>query len=87
MSVQEWTKANALTLHPDKTHIGNCLEKEQGFEFLGYCFEAGIRCVRKKSLMVLRDKIRQRTRRTRGVSVEQIIGELNPSPTFALWRV
>jgi RNA-directed DNA polymerase len=79
IDVQEWTKANGLTLHPDKTHIGNCSEKDQGFEFLGYRFEAGNRCVRKKSLMALRDKIRQRTRRTRGVSVEQILGELNPS--------
>jgi RNA-directed DNA polymerase len=79
IDVQEWTKANGLTLHPDKTHIGNCPEKDQGFEFLGYRFEAGNRCVRKKSLMALRDKIRQRTRRTRGVSVEQIIGELTPS--------
>ena len=77
--VKEWTEANGLTLHPDKTHLGNCSEKEQGFEFLGYRFEAGNRCVRKKSLMALRDMIRQRTRRTRGVSVEQIIGELNPS--------
>ncbi len=25
--VQRWTKANGLTLHPDKTHVGNCLEK------------------------------------------------------------
>ena len=77
--VQQWTAANGLTLHPDKTHIGNCLEKGQGFEFLGYLFEAGHRYVRKKSLMALRDKIRQKTRRTRGVSVEQIIAELNPS--------
>ena len=79
IDVQEWTKANGLTLHPDKTHIGNCSEKDQGFEFLGYRFEAGNRCVRKKSLMALRDKIRQRTRRTCGLSVEQILGELNPS--------
>lgn len=77
--VQEWTNANGLTLHPDKTHVGNCLEKEQGFEFLGYRFEAGHRYVRKKSLMALRDKIRQKTKRTRGVSIEQIVGELNPS--------
>jgi RNA-directed DNA polymerase len=75
--VQRWTKANGLTLHPDKTHVGNCLEKDQGFEFLGYLFEAGHRYVRKKSLMALRDKIRQKTKRTRGISVEQIIGELN----------
>ena len=77
--VQRWTKANGLTLHPDKTYVGNCLEKEQGFEFLGYRFEAGHRYVRKKSLTALRDKIRQRTKRTRGTSVEKIIEGLNPS--------
>jgi RNA-directed DNA polymerase len=77
--VQQWAEVNGLTLHPDKTHIGNCLEKGQGFEFLGYLFESGHRYVRKKSLLALRDKIRQKTRRTRGVSVEQIIAELNPS--------
>jgi RNA-directed DNA polymerase len=77
--VQQWTKKNGLTLHPDKTHIGNCLEKGQGFEFLGYLFEAGHRYVRKKSLMALRDRIRQKTKRTCGMSVEQIVEELNPS--------
>ena len=77
--VQQWTAANGLTLHPDKTHIGNCLEKGQGFEFLGYRFEAGYRYVRMKSLLALRDKIRQKTKRTCGKSVEQIIAEINPS--------
>jgi RNA-directed DNA polymerase len=77
--IQRWTKKNGLILHPDKTHLGNCLVKDQGFEFLGYHFEAGHRSVRKKSLMALRDKIRQKTKRTRGISVEQIIEELNPS--------
>lgn len=77
--VQKWTKANGLTLHPDKTHLGNCLKQGEGFEFLGYRFEAGHRYVRKKSLMALRDKIRHKTKRTRGVSVEQIISELNPT--------
>ena len=37
--VESWTSANGLTLHPDKTHLGNCLEG--GFEFLGYRFRAG----------------------------------------------
>ena len=77
--VQQWTQANGLTLHPDKTHIGNCLGKGQGFEFLGYLFEAGHRYARKKRLLALRDKIRQKTKRTCGVSVEHIIEELNPS--------
>jgi RNA-directed DNA polymerase len=76
--VQAWTEANGLRLHPDKTQVGNCLEWGQGFEFLGYRFEAGNRIVRKKSLMALKDKIRQQTRRTRGDSLERIIQDLNP---------
>jgi RNA-directed DNA polymerase len=77
--VQEWTEANGLTLHPDKTHVGNCTVKGQGFEFLGYRFEAGRRYVRKKSLKALRDKVRQKTKRKRGDSIECIIADLNPS--------
>jgi len=78
-AVQQWTRANSLTLHSGKTHIGNCLGKGQGFEFLGYLFEAGHRYVRKKSLLAFRDRVRQKTKRSRGVSVEQIFGELNLS--------
>jgi len=62
--VQAWTEASGLTLHPDKAHVGNCLEWGQGFELLGYRFEAGNRIVRKKSWTVLKDKIRQQTKRT-----------------------
>ena len=38
--VTAWTTANGLTLHPDKTRIGDCRQPGQGFEFLGYRFEA-----------------------------------------------
>jgi RNA-directed DNA polymerase len=76
--VREWVEANGLTLHPEKTHVGNCMEKGQGFEFLGYRFEGGRRFVRKKSLKALKDKIRSRTKRTRGASIRMIIQELNP---------
>ena len=41
--IQQWVNNKGLTLHPDKTHVGNCLEEGQGFEFLGYRFEAGKR--------------------------------------------
>ena len=57
---------NGLTLHPAKTHIGDCRIKGQGFEFLGYRFETGHRFVRKKSLLRLRDRIRAKTKRTSG---------------------
>jgi RNA-directed DNA polymerase len=40
---------NGLRLHPNKTHIGDCRQQGEGFEFLGYRFEAGRRFVRKKS--------------------------------------
>nr|VFK14820.1 MAG: Reverse transcriptase (RNA-dependent DNA polymerase) [Candidatus Kentron sp. LFY] len=39
--VREWTRDNGLTLHPDKTHVGDYSQPGQGFEFLGYRFEAG----------------------------------------------
>jgi RNA-directed DNA polymerase len=76
--VRQWVEANGLRLHPDKTHVGNCLEPGQGFEFLGYRFEGGRRSVRCKSLRALKDRIRQRTRRTRAVALERIVAELNP---------
>jgi RNA-directed DNA polymerase len=71
-------ESNGLTLHPNKTHIGNCSEKGYGFEFLGYHFEAEKRYVRKKSLKTLKDKIRSKTKRNRGDSMKKIIQELNP---------
>src|SRR5260370_42129092 len=48
--VKAWTTANGLTLHPDKTGIVDSQQPGQGFDFLGYRFEAGRRLVRKKSL-------------------------------------
>ena len=76
--MRAWVSANGLTLHPDKTHVGDCRVEGQGFEFLGYRFEAGQRWVSKKSLMALRDKVRARTPRNRGQSIECVIASLNP---------
>ena len=76
--VRVWVQENGLTLNPDKTHVGNCLEEGQGFDFLGYRFEAGQRRVRRKSLKAIRDRIRARTGRTRGDSLASIIASLNP---------
>jgi RNA-directed DNA polymerase len=75
--VRAWVEANGLTLHPEKTHVGDCRAPGQGFEFLGYRFEAGRRNVRKKSLDKLKDTIRERTRRTRGDSLDVVIADLN----------
>ena len=76
--VRGWVEANGLSLHPDKTHVGDCRQPGQGFEFLGYRFEAGRRWVRKKSLDRLKDRVRDETRRTRGDSLARIIDDLNP---------
>jgi RNA-directed DNA polymerase len=76
--VREWVDQNGLSLHPDKTHVGDCSVPGHGFEFLGYRFEAGKRWVRKKSLKALRERIRARTKRTRGDSIEHIIEGVNP---------
>jgi RNA-directed DNA polymerase len=77
-AIREWTGEAGLSLHPEKTHVGNCMLPGQGFEFLGYRFEAGRRDVRKKSLLALRDRVRQHTRRTSGDSMQRIVERLNP---------
>ena len=77
--MRAWVTANGLTLHPDKTHLGDCRVDGQGFEFLGYRFEAGKRLVRKKSLMSLKDKIRAKTKRNVGNSIDYVIASLNPT--------
>jgi len=77
--MRTWVSENGLALHPDKTHLGDCRVNGEGFEFLGYRFEAGRRLVRKKSLMALRDKVRVRTPRNRGGSIESVVASLNPT--------
>jgi RNA-directed DNA polymerase len=76
--VKQWVGQNGLILHPDKTHVGDCTQRGQGFEFLGYRFEAGRRWVRDKSLKSLKDKVREKTKRTRGESLRVVIEELGP---------
>jgi RNA-directed DNA polymerase len=77
--VQTWVESNGLELHPEKTHVGDCRQPEQGFEFLGYRFEAGRRWVRRKSQKALKDKIRVKTGRSKGASMQAIIEDLNPT--------
>jgi len=76
--VSRWVVDNGLTLHPQKTHVGDCRVAAEGFDFLGYRFEAGRRWVRKKSLKRFKDSIREKTRRTRGDSLARIVADLNP---------
>jgi RNA-directed DNA polymerase len=76
--VRSWVEQNGLSLNADKTHVGDCRQAGEGFEFLGYRFEAGRRWIRPTSLKRLRERIRLRTKRTRGDSLAMIIADLNP---------
>lgn len=76
--IGEWVQTHELVLHPDKTHVGNCQEQGQGFDFLGYRFEAGKRLIRRKSQQAFRDKVKALTRRSCGQSLEYLTARLNP---------
>ena len=75
--IRRWVVENGLRLSPAKTHLGDCRQPGEGFEFLGYRFEAGRRWVRKKSLDRFKDKVRAKTRRKRGDSLQRIVVDLN----------
>ncbi|MBI5369149.1 MAG: group II intron reverse transcriptase/maturase, partial [Planctomycetes bacterium] len=77
--VQRWTQAEGLTLHPTKTKLVN-LSEPGGFDFLGYHFETPTKhWPREKSREKLKDSVREKTKRTRGVSLSCIIQDLNRS--------
>lgn len=76
--VSEWMTQHGLTLHPEKTQIGNCMVEGEGFDFLGYRFEAGNRWIRRKSIQRFRDRIRKETSKHCGKSIKEVIKKLNP---------
>jgi RNA-directed DNA polymerase len=83
--VQTWTTLAGLTLHPTKTRIVD-LNEPGGFDFLGYHLERDrrnprriLRWPRDKSQRKLKDTLRAKTPRTRGVSLRTIIAQLNPT--------
>jgi RNA-directed DNA polymerase len=55
--VRRWVAEHGLTLHPEKTHVGDCRQQGEGFDFLGYRFEAGRRHVRDKSLRRFKERL------------------------------
>jgi len=75
--VEEWTAAAGLRLHPEKTRIVDAVPRG-GFDFLGYHFERGYRWPSRKSLRKFQDKIRAKTKRTHGHSLQRTILELVP---------
>jgi RNA-directed DNA polymerase len=76
--IRAFAAENGLRLNADKTHLSDWRKPGEGFDFLGYRFETGRRFVRKKSLMRLKDRIREGTRRTCGQSLACVIADLNP---------
>ena len=75
--IERWVVDNGLRLSAEKTHVGDCRVKGEGFEFLGYRFECGRRHVRKKSLAKLRERVRELTPRSCGESLKAVITKLN----------
>jgi RNA-directed DNA polymerase len=75
--VQNWTASAGLQLHPVKTRLVDA--NTDGFDFLGYHFEAGQKWPRQKSLTKFKDTVRAKTRRTAGRSLAVVIGSLNPT--------
>ena len=74
--ITTWTQAAGLTVHPQKTRLVDATQPG-GFEFLGYHFERGTKAPRAKSLAKLKDRVRAKTRRTRGASLAVIIVDIN----------
>jgi len=75
--VRQWVTENGLTLHPTKTRIVDA--RTTSFDFLGYSFRGTKHWPRKKSLKKLKDAIRQKTPRTSGSSLSQIVKNVNRS--------
>ncbi len=76
-AVTDWTASAGLTLHPTKTRLVDA--RMDGFDFLGYHFEAGQRWPREKSLVKFKDAVRAKTKRTTGRGLAMVIADLNPT--------
>jgi RNA-directed DNA polymerase len=74
--VATWVAEAGLTLHPDKTRVVDATQRG-GFDFLGYHFERGLKWPRAKSLMKLKDRLRAKTSRLDGRSLEVIVTDVN----------
>lgn len=75
-AVATWVSGAGLTLHPEKTRVVDATQPG-GFDFLGYHFERGMKWPRPKSLMKLKDRLRAKTSRLDGRSLEAIVTDVN----------
>jgi RNA-directed DNA polymerase len=72
----ELLSERGLTLHPVKTRIADATQRP-GFEFLGYQFFGKYRYPRRSSEKKLREKLRIKTPRTSGDSLDTVIKTVN----------
>ena len=76
--MRHWVSEAGLTLHPEKTRVVDA-SAPGGFDFLGYHFERGLKWPRKKSLKKLKERVRAKTSRLDGRSLEAIVSDVNRS--------
>jgi RNA-directed DNA polymerase len=80
--IKRWMEDEGLMLHPVKTKIVDMSQPRAELDFLGYTFKRTdrgrlIRFPRQKSMKKLREAIRQHTKRTSGISLEETIRRMN----------
>lgn len=75
-AVSAWVSEAGLTLHPVKTRVVDA-SAPGGFDFLGYHFERGKKWPREKSLGKLKERVREKTARMDGRSLEAIVTDVN----------
>jgi RNA-directed DNA polymerase len=66
-----------LRVNAEKSAVGRPWERS----FLGFTFQEGAelrRCVAEKAITRFKSRVRELTRRSRGVSLERVVSELNP---------
>ena len=76
--LQNWMKQAHLQLHPEKTRVVD-MDRNEGFNFLGYHFQRGTRWPTRKSLRKLKENLRKKTHRSNGQSLQIIIQDVNDS--------
>lgn len=75
-AVASWTARAGLSLHPEKTRVVD-LSTGGSFTFLGYLFSKRPPTVGKKAKERIRNRIRELTPRSAGISPRTIIAKLN----------
>jgi RNA-directed DNA polymerase len=75
-TVQRWTAAAGLRLHPEKTHLVD-MQAPGGVDFLGITSSGTIACLARRASGSSGDAVRRTTRRTNGQSLAVLIADLN----------